>query len=529
MNDHRANSSDEGRVNPNALVAPPQTVPATRDPYLSAVGAYGAYGGYGAGAEATPEFQLDPRVYLRFLFKHRWVILSVVAAALVLGAVITLMKTPLYTSTVRLQIDRSVAKIVEGGNVTPEGDSDDSFMQTQFELLRGGMIAQRVASALKLGDDPNFFQPREFSIVGFFQKLIGFGGAPAGRQRNRTDLEGAAAGIVVGNRDVRPVRGARLVDVSYSDAEPARAQRIAAAYAEAFIASNLDKRFEANSYAKVFLEDQLKQLKLRLEQSEKVLLDFGQKEEIVQTNEKASIAENNLASANVALGALVSERIKNEQQWKQLEPASAINLPQLLSNAAIGALRARRSTLETEYQQKLEIFKPSYPAMVQLGNQIAEIDRELAAEVKTLKESYKAAYQSSLDQEMAMKKQIETLKLEALDLQKRSIQYNILKREVDSNRSLYDSLLQRFKQVDVAAGVGANNVFIVDKATLPGAPSSPNMSRALLNSLAFGLVAALGVAFLLERLDDTLRSPEEVLSELWDARLWALFRRSARA
>lgn len=505
MNYQPTNPPEEGNAKPGGLVPAAQSLPNARDPYYSAVGAYGV-----PGAEAPSDFQIDLLEYLRIIMKRRWLILSVVAVFVVFAALTTLMKTPLYTSTVRLQIDRNVAKIVEGGNVMPVEGSDMEFMRTQYELLRSRTMAERVASTLRLGEDPGFFQPRSFSIVGFVKKLLGSGAAPSEQGSKLVYSSGAAAGVVLGNRSVTPVMGSRLVDVSYSDPDPKRAQTIADGYADAFIASNLDKRFEANSYAKVFLEDQLKQLKLRLEQSEQALLAFGQKEEIVQTNDKASIAEDNLASANAALGTLISERIKNEELWKQLEPVDAINLPQLLSNGVIEGLRAKRSALETEYQEKLETFKPGYPAMVQLSNQIADIDRQLAAEVKTLKASYKASYQSSLDQEAEMRKRIERLKQDVLDLQKRSIQYNILKREVDTNRSLYDGLLQRYKEVDIAGGVGANNVFIVDKATLPGAPSSPQLSRALLLSLVLGLAAAVGLTFVLEHLDDTLRSPEDV-------------------
>jgi len=505
MNYLRTNASDGGEAKAGELVAASQAVPAARDAYYSSVGAYA-----GAGAEASSDFQLDLLEYLRILIKRRWVILSIIAASVVFGALVTLMKTPLYTSTVRLQIDRNVVKIVEGGNVTPFEGADNEFMRTQYELLQGRAIAERVASALKLGDDSSFFTPREFSIPRFVRGLVGSGAGPTAQVSKRVNYERAAAGIVSANRAIKPLLGSRLVDIAYSDPDPARAQRIAAAYADAFIASNLDKRFEANSYAKVFLEDQLDQLKLRLEQSEKALLDFGQKQEIVQTNDKASIAESDLAGATVALGQLVSERIKSEQLWKQLESANAINLPQLLSNGVIEGLRTKRNALETEYQEKLETFKPSYPAMVQLSNQIAEIDRQLATEVKTLKSSFKAAYEAALNQEGETKKRIEGLKQAVLDLQKRSIEYNILKREVDTNQLLYNGLLQRFKEVDIAGGAGANNVFIVDRATLPGAPSSPNHSRALLVSFALGLAAALGVAFVLERLDDTLRSPEEV-------------------
>ena len=227
-------------------------------------------------------------------------------------------------------------------------------------------------------------------------------------------------------------------------------------------------------------------------------------------NDKSSIAETNLAAANAALGNLISERTKNEQLWQQVETADAINLPQLLTNSVIETLRSQRQVLVVEYQEKLETFKPNYPVMVQITNKIKEIDQQLATEVQTIKDSLKAAYESSLAQENEMKARIETLRQEVLDLQNRSIQYNILKREVDTNRDLYASLLQRYKEVDVASGVGANNVFVVDRAELPGSPSSPQLFSALRLAFFLGLGAALAAAYFLERVDDKVRSPEQV-------------------
>ena len=272
MNYHQPNLSNGAAPNSGALVPAPQNSPAGRDPYRSAVGSY-----MGPGGEEPSDLQLNLLEYLRILVKHRYVIASIVVTAVVLGAVITLMKTPLYTSTVRLQIDHEAMKVVERGNITPIDGGDSEFMRTQYELLQSRTMAERVASALKLGDDDGFFQPRDFSIFGFLKKLLSAAPAPADKGSQRVSRQGAAAGIVQGNRAVRPVSGSRLVDITYSDPEPSRAQRIAAAYADAYIASNLDKRFEANSYAKVFLEDQLATLKLRLEQSQKALLAFGQK------------------------------------------------------------------------------------------------------------------------------------------------------------------------------------------------------------------------------------------------------------
>ena len=469
---------------------------------------YGAVGLGSASLEEGNDLSVTLRQYFYMGLKHKWLILSVALAFFVLGGVRTLLQTPLYSATVRIQIEREPAKIIEGGVNTPtEAYENTDFLKTQYELLKSRSMAERVVSMLHLNDDENFFKPRNVSALGL---LMGAFSNSKNELPPPTAREEWATGIVLGNVTVMPVPGSRLVDVSYIDPSPARAQQIANGYADAYVASNLDKRFEANSYAKTFLEDQIKQLKIRLEESEKALLEFAEKEKMVEVNDKASIADNNLAAANAAVGLLISERIKNEQTWRQVENATAINLPQFLSNSVIETLRGKRKELETEYQEKLENFKPGYPAMVQISNKMREIDRQLAAEVKTIKNSLKAAYESSLAQENEMKARIETLREEVLDLQKKGIQYNILKREVETNRGLYNSLLQRYKEVDIAGGVGTNNIFIVDRAVLPDSPSQPNVFRSLILSLVLGFGAGVGLAFLLEMFDDRVRAPEEI-------------------
>ncbi len=369
--------------------------------------------------------------------------------------------------------------------------------------MKSRSLAERVASLLKLGDESQFFKPHDTSLISLFQ---GGGGKPPSLQARQA----WAAGILLGNVSVTPVPGSRLVDISYIDPSPDLAQKIANGYAEAYIAANIDKRFDANAYAKTFLEDQTKQLKIKLEESEKALLDFAQKEKIVELTDKASIAENNLAAANAAIGQLIAERMKNEQISRQVETTTAINLPQFLSNSVIELLRAQHKALETEYQEKLENYKPDYPLMVQIRNKIKEIDRQLAAEVKTIRNALKAAYEASLAQENGMKARIEVLKSEVLDLQKKNIQYNILKRDADTYRGLYNSLLQRYKEVDIAGGVGSNNIFVVDKAQRPGAPAEPNIPKILMLSFAMGLGAGIGISLLLELLDDKIRAPDEL-------------------
>ena len=445
------------------------------------------------------------RQYLHMVLKRKWLILSLTLAFAVLGGVQAGLKIPVYVATARIQIDREPLKVVEGGIVA--SDSGGGDLRTEYELLKSRAMSERVVSKLRLYEDADFFKPRELTLLGTIQSAL------TGPAKNVATppsvLQGWAVGIVISNVTISPVPGSRLVDISFADTNPARAQQVANAYADFYVQSTLDKRFQANSYAKTFLEDQISQLKIRLSDSEKAMLDFAEKQKMVEVGEKSSVAENNYAAASGAVGQLTAERIKNEQLLRDVENASAINVSELLSNSVIAELRAHRKALETEYHEKLESFKPGYPVMVQISNKMKEIDRQLAAEVTTIRSSLKAAYESSLNQENEWKARAENARQEVLELQKMNIQYNILKREVESNRGLYDNLLQRYKQVDLAAGVGTNNVFIVDKAM--GASSmAASFSRAIMIYLALGFGAGVGLAFLLDLLDDRVRAPEEL-------------------
>jgi succinoglycan biosynthesis transport protein ExoP len=496
MQDKITSVEEAGKLIPKSATPPSS--------YGEADAPIGYFGRSDGGTEAASLYEV-----LRVLRKHKWRVLAIVSAFGVIGLLRTLMMTPLYTATVRVQIDRNVAKVVESGNIAPLESFDFEFLRTQYELLQGAAVAERVASTLRLGDDQSFLNQGGGGVIGFVFSLLSVG-SRGNVLSDRAAQERAAAGIVLANRTIRPLSGSRLVDISYTDPVPARAQMIAGGLAQAFIDLNLDKRFQVNAYAKSFLEDQIKQLQIRLQDSEKALVDFGEREQIITTNEKSSIAESNLSAGNAALGALVAERIRNEQLYKQVESVKAINLPQFLANKAIEGLREKRNMLVAEYQEKLETFKPSYPSMIQINNRIREIDHQIDVEVKAIKDALKGAYEASLNQENEMKARIEVLRSEVLDLQKRSIQYNILKREVDTNRSLYESLLQRYKEIDVASGAGANNVFVVERADLPKSPSSPQLARNLFLSLFLGVIAAMMVVFVLERFDDTVGSAEEL-------------------
>lgn len=469
--------------------------------------------GYGYGtvayadhSQGENEFVILARRLLAIALKWRYLIVGAAGAFLAVGLVYSFLTTPLYSATVRIQIDREAGKVVSGDSAAPSETGNNDFQRTQHELLRSRAISERAVSTLGL--DQKASAEASMGLFGAIFAL--FASAPSEEEQAATQERRRAQTVrrVQGNVDIRPVRGSRLVDIVFTDPSPMQAASIANAYADAYVAANLDKRFEASAYAKVFLEDQIKQLKLRLEDAERALITFAESENMVQTNDKVSIAESNLAAANVALGTLISNRMRDEQSWRQVESSTAINLPQLLTNSVIDGLRAQRNVLRRDYEEKLETFRPSYPEMVQISKKISEIDRQLVAEVSTIRSSLKAAYEASATQETQMQKRIEELRAEVIDLQKKSVRYGILQREVESSRNIYNSLLQRYKEVDVASGVGTNNIFIVDRA-LPGARSHPRTMLILAGAFALGLAAGFGSATLIELFDDRIRTPDD--------------------
>ncbi len=234
---------------------------------------------YGPIPVSTPEIDGSElaavfRQCLHIVVKRRWIIASVLLAITALGTVKALLTTPLYASTVKVQIDREPSKLLDKGMTAPVEEGGMDFLRTQFELLKGRGLAERVVSKLSLNDEQDFFKSG-VSLTGLIFSI--FGGDLGEKPASVAELQERAISIIASRVEIKPVPGARLVDITYYDPVPVRAQRIASAYAEAYVASTVDKRFQANAYAKTFLEDQIKQLKLRLEELGESLARFCRK------------------------------------------------------------------------------------------------------------------------------------------------------------------------------------------------------------------------------------------------------------
>jgi succinoglycan biosynthesis transport protein ExoP len=376
--------------------------------------------------------------YWQTLLKHRIAIGAVFVTALVAGAVVTLVMPPVYTATATIQIDREPPKVMNVQQLdSPDLFSSEEFYQTQYGLLRSKSLALRMVRALGLDLNPAYLAGgRGLSTL--------LGGAPpplkAITPGQRAAAQKRALRIFSHNLNVTPVRGSHLVKISYSNPNPLLAAQIANGTADNFITANLERRYEASSYARDFLQSRLAQVKQKLEDSEKQLAQYATQQRIInlpgptQTggNEVTqSPTANSLVSLNTALSEATAERIKSEQQWRQAQSASS-DLPQVLQNPTIQSLTQARAGLQATYQDKLNLYRPNFPSMVQLHAQIAELDRQIAAETRSIRNSLQAQYQTSLNQERALTGRVEALKASMLDLNDRSIQYNILQREVDT-------------------------------------------------------------------------------------------------
>ena len=457
----------------------------------------------------------DVYKYLRIMMKYRWLIVAALVTCVLLAAALTFLMTPIYRATVSLQIDRESMNIVNVEGVQPDesqGSSGLEFFQTHYELLASRSLAERVSSTLNLSADSNFLA-KNTSFVALAKELI-LGGGEAEKPKTQEEIARDAVDRLAKSLSVAPVRGSRIVKINIDSPYPALAQKIANAYGEVYIADSLDRRFDATSYARKFLEERLQQLKIRLEESERQLVKYAEDQGIIQLDDNKSLSGTDLEATNIKLAEARSERIKKELLWKQAQATDGMGLKQILDDEALQSNRKLRTELAAQYQQKLGIYKPAFPEMVQLRNQLKELDRSILSEIEAIKLSIEAEYNAALEEEQNLQQSLEGTKVEVVDQRNKSIEYNIIKREVDTNRTLYEGLLQRYKEIGVAGGVGTNNISIVDKATMPLLPRSPNLLLNLALALVAGLVIGVLLALGLDYLDDSFKSPEDIEREL---------------
>lgn len=450
---------------------------------------------------AAPANVLDIVTILHIVYQWRWLVLAAVAAGLAAATIVTLLTTPLYRAWVTLEANPPTVSVsTEQENERARLQDSYNFVRTQIGLLTSKSVAERTAQDLNLVNNPAVV-PQEADASARLQQ---------------------ATGVVSQNLAVIPPNESNLIKFSYDSPSPQLAAMIANGIADSFINSSLQRRYEASAYARNFLERQIAKTRTDLERSERAQVAYAQAQGIINTGSQEgqtpgdtnSLQGESLLALNRALAEATARRVAAEGAYRQgraTGPTSDVT-------ASTSALRGQRATLEAEYQQKRTFMKPDHPEMLSLRSQISELDNQISRESAQVSSgrnnTLSADYRGALAAENALRSRVAQLKGDVINLRGRSVRYNILQREVDTNRSLYDALLQRYKEIGVAGGIGISPVSIVDRASPPGGPFKPNLLFNLAIGLGLGLLAGVAGAIGTEILNDTIKTREDVRRKL---------------
>ncbi len=454
--------------------------------------------------------------YWRAFRRHLPVVAAILIFALVAAVIVTLLSTPKYTASARIEITRESAKITNVEGLEAKGQNQDlEFYQTQYSLLAARSVAERVASRLNVVSSDRLFEAFDQDITQQMRDRNVKGGAAIAKFRLNKGTD-----LLLNNLQIRPIPGSRLVDVAFTSPSAALSAEVANLWVEQFQADVIARRFSSTADARTFLEKQLADMRRKLEESQRRLVNYAAANEIVilsedkdadgNTDTTETLRTSDLKALNQALASATAQRIAAESQAGQAASPNQL----ALGNIAINSMREERARIAAELARQRAIFEPEYPAVQALQAQVTALDRSIANEEGRVRQAAGSSYREALQRERQLRREVELLKNASIDEQRASIQYAIYQREVDTNQQLYEGLLQRYKEIGVA-GVGANNTAIVDRAILPERPTSPSMPLNLALGLLFGLALSGGYVFVREEIDQSIKDPNDV-TELFD-------------
>ena len=459
--------------------------------------------------------------HLRVVYKRRWIALPVFFILFVVGLVNALREIPVYQARAQVLIESDSPKVARLDQVFQSGNSyyDDDFLQTQFRILQSRTLAKRTLDAMKLWDAPrlgNGPEPKSqisFSglawsgvntLLALVQKPFAHEAPPAPVEQRATIDETAAQSARIdtflGGLTILPVRNSRIVEVRYASTDPAFAAAAANAVASSYIQQNMEFKFSASKDAVDWLSERLTEQKRAVEASEAALQNYKEKNGAVSVADSSSnIVVQRLTDLNSALTKAKTERINKEALYNQLkavESAGTLDtFPAVLANDYVQKLKADLTELQRQQQQLAERYGPRHQEVIKNHAAIESADAKLRVEQSKIVDAVKNEYLTALNEERSLQTALDAQKTEALSQNRKGIEYGVLQREVDSNRQIYDSLMQRTKETGITSEQRASNVRVVDPAEVPRGPISPNIQRDLTVTFAFSLMIAIGLAF----------------------------------
>lgn len=456
-----------------------------------------------------------PRIDIPFILAtiRSQLLPSILIVALTVAAAVvwTMLQTPKYIATATVQIDDEAGRVLGGEIDSAQAESStydvDRFLNTQLDVVRSRALAEKVADRLGAAGDARFFAAMQ----------VPNGLAPSDRRAAKR----AATSLLRGTLSVSLPRQSRIALISNESADPEMSARIANAYAEEFIRANLQRKFDSSAYARNFLSDQLAEARVRLENSERELNGYARAAGITrlhtgggETAAVTSVTTESLLQLNTAANAARAARIEAESRWRTMSGGDPLASREVSGNGTVQGLLAQRALVQAELEDERTRHLADHPNVLRLEARARTISTQIDRIVSGLKQGVRAEYESARAAENALNSQVSNLSNEAAGEQDRSVRFTVLEREADTNRALYDALLQRYNELTASAGVASSNISLVDPAIAPTGPSSPRLAI----NIAYGLFAGMilsGLLILLRlQLDDKVRTPMDVQNKL---------------
>jgi len=451
-------------------------------------------------------FDLSPREphlydYLLILRKHQWLILSFLLAVVTIVSIATFRMQPVYSTTARIEIDR------ENSNVLPFQGADsfdyimdtDNYIETESKILTSETLALQTIRSTGLASHA------EYSSGDGPSEAIASGNLA--NHKRPPELA-----TFLGSLSVRRVPNSRLLDVTFESTDAQLAARVVNAHIENFKEDNFRSRYQAIAQASSWLSDQLDDLKLKVQHSEDARLEYERKNQIWQIDDKENISTQRLSDLNKELTDAQSERMKRQALYEFAKSGNAASVPELRSDTVLQDLLKKRGDLNEQASDALAQYGPNFPKVQRLQGQLKEIDQLISDEKKSIIDQMGNDYNAARQREMLLTQALDQQKIEANQMSERLVEYNILKREAEANKTLYDGMLTKLKEANIAGALKSSNIRVVDPAMVPSTPTRPAKARNIALAFIVGLVGGIGLALLREYLDNTVKTPDDVES-----------------
>jgi len=453
--------------------------------------------------------QFSPWDYLAIVLKRKWIIIATVVITTTLVTISALREPKIYQATARIAIeqeDTSIFGIQKLDTVSQVFEEWTVNIDTQMNILQSVPLSQDVVQALQLQNRPEF---------GGTHDKAKNASAPGAPQLSNAGNLAAAAAIFRSRISVVNVPNTRIVAVTLRTSDREIAAQAVNTLANRFIEQSYKTRVEQTTKITDWLQQQLGDLQTKVEVSQQKLVDYQRLHDIVGTDEKSNFITQKLDLLNSQLSTAEADRMQKEALDHTLSSTSPELIPTSIAatnqfGSVLASLRTKENEIKDQLAEMSATYGPSYPKVVDLKNKLKQVEANIEVEIKKTSQRYHNDYLAAQRRESMIRSQFEQQKLVVNKLNESAIQYNILKRDLDSNRTLYEDLLKKMKEANITAGLKSNNIRIVDPAEVPTVPISPNVPRSFAVAFMGSLTLGIGLAFLLESLDKTIRNAEQV-------------------